>query len=160
MPRQVPLFLAPLKVMGWVNSIAFSPDGKLIVSGSHDSTIWVLHVKTGTIVSGPFEGHTGWVNSVTFSLDGKRIVSGSDDKTIRVWNLEQTPSAGFTDSSILDNGWMLSAGGELLFWVLPSYHMGLWQPGNTAVIAEHVTKLDLGQFVYGTSWQQCKKQVK
>ena len=143
---------------GWVLSVAFSPDGKRIVSGSYDKTIRVRNAETGLIVSGPFEEHTP-VNSVAFSPDGKRFISGSGDKTIRVLNLEQPPSTGFTDSSKLDNGWMLGTNAELLFWVPPSYHVGLWRPGNTAVIAEHVTKIDLGQFVHGTSWQQCKEQV-
>jgi len=140
-----------------VNSVAFSPDGKRIVSGSWNKTIRVWNAETGAVVSGPFEGHIGSVNTVALSPDGGCIVSGSVDETIRVWNLEQPPSAGFTDASILDNGWMLGAAAELLFWVPPSYHVGLWRPGNTAVIAEHSTKLDLGQFVHGTSWQQCSR---
>ena len=42
---------------GWVNSVAFSPDGKQVVSGSGDKTIQVWDAETGVIVSGPFKGH-------------------------------------------------------------------------------------------------------
>jgi WD40 repeat protein len=49
-----------------VNSVAFSPDGKWIVSGSFDSTLFVWDVQTGEAISGPIRGHTEMVNSVAF----------------------------------------------------------------------------------------------
>ncbi|KAJ6565680.1 quinon protein alcohol dehydrogenase-like superfamily [Mycena sp. CBHHK59/15] len=69
-----------------VTSIAFSPDGVRIVSGSEDDTVRVWDARTGDIVAGPFEGHSDWVTSVAFSPDGARIVSGSNDHTVRVWD--------------------------------------------------------------------------
>src|SRR5436190_483759 len=74
--------------IGIVTSIAFSPDGKQIASGSWDKTIRVWDAQTGQVVSGPFEGHTDYVTSVAFSPDGKQIASGSWDKTIRVWDAQ------------------------------------------------------------------------
>src|SRR6266571_507627 len=73
-------------VGGSVRSIALSPDGQRIVSGSDDGTIRVWNATTGETEAGPFTGHTHSVWSVAFSPDGQRIVSGSDDRTIRVWN--------------------------------------------------------------------------
>ena len=63
----------------WVTSVAFSPDGKDIVSGSWDKTIRMWDAQTGNLVSDPFEGHTDEVTSVAFSPDRKYIVSGSCD---------------------------------------------------------------------------------
>ena len=60
-----------------VLSVAFSPDGKYVVSGSWDKTIRVWDAEKGNTVSGPFEGHTDAVLSVAFSPDGKYVVSGS-----------------------------------------------------------------------------------
>jgi len=73
-------------VGGSVRSVAFSPDGHHIVSGSDDRTIRLWNATTGETVAGLFTGHTDSVNSVAFSPDGHHIVSGSDDQTIRVWN--------------------------------------------------------------------------
>ena len=69
-----------------VQSVAFSPDGSRIVSGSYDKTIRVWDASTGIEMLPPLRGHDDYVRSVAFSPDGSKIVSGSFDKTIRVWD--------------------------------------------------------------------------
>jgi WD40 repeat protein len=59
--------------------VAFSADGKYIVSGSADKTIRLWNTK-GKPIGQPFKGHKTVVMSVAFSPDGKYIVSGSADK--------------------------------------------------------------------------------
>src|SRR6266581_3777271 len=85
-------------VGGSVRSIALSPDGQRIVSGSDDGTIRVWNATTGETEAGPFTGHTSLVFSVAFSPDGQHIVSGSFDQTIRVWNATtgETEAGPFT----------------------------------------------------------------
>lgn len=73
-----------------VLSIAFSPDGNRIVSGSRDKTLR-LWDKDGSLIGKPYIGHSGSVRSVAFSPKGNRIVSGSADKTIRIWDLQCNP---------------------------------------------------------------------
>jgi WD40 repeat protein len=68
-----------------VFSVAFSPDGNRIVSGSGDKTIRLWDT-SGNLIGQPFQGHEGWVLSVAFSPDGNRIVSGGYDNTIRLWD--------------------------------------------------------------------------
>ena len=69
-----------------VRSIAFSPDGKTLASGSDDDTIKLWDVATGTLKA-TLEGHAGSVNSVAFSPDGKTLASGSSDVTIKLWDV-------------------------------------------------------------------------
>jgi len=71
-----------------ISVVAFSPDGKQIVSGSYDNTIRLWDAETGEQLQQPLEGHWNSVTSVAFSPDGKQIVSGSSDKTIRLWDAE------------------------------------------------------------------------
>jgi WD40 repeat protein len=69
---------------GPVTSVAFSPDGKRVVSGSLDQTVRVWDAVSGQPLL-CLQGHTDAVTSVAFSPDGKRVVSGGD-KTVRVWD--------------------------------------------------------------------------
>ena len=69
-----------------VESVAISPDGQTLVSGSWDKTIKVWHLVTGELLR-TLTGHTDSVNSVAISPDGQTLVSGSWDNTIKVWHL-------------------------------------------------------------------------
>ncbi|MBE9032372.1 TIR domain-containing protein, partial [filamentous cyanobacterium LEGE 11480] len=71
-----------------VFSVAFSPDGKRIVSGSWDKTLRLWDAQTGQPIGQPLKGHSNYVWSVAFSPDGKRIVSGSWDNTLRLWDAQ------------------------------------------------------------------------
>jgi WD40 repeat protein len=68
-----------------VHSVAFSPDGRLGLSGGDDPKLWDL--ATGKALH-TFEGHTGFVTSVAFSPNGRLAVSsGSSDGNIKVWDV-------------------------------------------------------------------------
>ena len=68
-----------------VSSVAYSPDGKRIVSASEDKTVKVWDAVKGTELFS-LKGHTNQVISVAYSPDGKRIVSASMDATAKVWD--------------------------------------------------------------------------
>jgi WD40 repeat protein len=69
-----------------IRSVAFSPDGKFLASGSDDKTVKVWEVGSWREVA-TLRGHGGYVYSVSFSPDGKFLASGSDDKTVKVWEV-------------------------------------------------------------------------
>jgi COMPASS component SWD3 len=69
-----------------INSLAISPDGQLLVSGSEDTTIKLWDIERGECLA-TLERHEAGVKSVAISPDGQLLVSGSADNTIKLWQL-------------------------------------------------------------------------
>jgi WD40 repeat protein len=88
-----------------VNSVAFSPDGKQVVSGSDDSTVRLWDAVTGAALQ-TLKGHSDWVKSVAFSPVGKE-----------------------EDTLYISNGWVVE-GSRKLLWLPPEYRgtsMSVWK---------------------------------
>ena len=111
-------------------SVAFSPNGQTLASGSQDRTIRLWDLNNGNLKR-TLTGHRDAVNSIAFSPDGRTLASGSWDGTIRLWNpnngnLKRTLT-GHTDgiSSVA-----FSPDGQTLASASGDRTIRLWNPNN------------------------------
>jgi WD40 repeat protein/energy-coupling factor transporter ATP-binding protein EcfA2 len=126
-----------------LESITFSPDGKIVAAGDTDGIIILWDVVTGQKLGKPLIGHTDSVFSVVFSPDGQTLASGSKDKSIILWNVEALQRidqlTGHTDAiyslAFSSDGKRLASGSEdstVILWDMTA-HQRLGQPfiGNS-----------------------------
>jgi WD40 repeat protein len=70
-----------------VLSLTFSPDGKVLASGSADKTIILWDIASRQPIGQPLTGHIEAIKSLSFSPDGKTLVSGSKDSSLILWDV-------------------------------------------------------------------------
>lgn len=115
----------------FVNSIAFSPNGNNLASGSSGNTILVWNVEEGEVIT-TLKGHTDEIYSLAFSPDGNILVSGGEDELIKIWNLKdpKTPITipghidGVTSIAISPDGNLLASSGRSV------HRISLWNLKN------------------------------
>ena len=86
-PTSEPVLLQQLPSLEQpITSVAISPLGNFVVSGSEDSTLQLWDLRSQRVMR-TLPGHTEEVTSLQFSPDGRMLVSASTDNTIKIWNL-------------------------------------------------------------------------
>ena len=71
--------------VGWIYSVAISPDGQTVASGGYEQPVTLWDTGTGKRLRILTE-HSGAVYSLAFSPNGKILASGGEDSTVRIWN--------------------------------------------------------------------------
>lgn len=107
------------KAMHWVNSVAFSNDGKMLASGSEDGNLYLWNVTTGEKIKSLTED-TENIFSIAFCPDGKTLASGAADNNISLWDLSSSENIatleGHTDwvfsVDVSQDGKMLASGSK------------------------------------------------
>jgi WD40 repeat protein len=110
-----------LKGRAW-RTVAFSPDGKQIASGSTEGRPLVWNLATGALTHEFERKHYGFVYSVAFSLDGKMLASAGVDRRIILWDVESGKAINeslsghsswiFSIAFSRDGKWLASGGAD------------------------------------------------
>ncbi|KAG8732240.1 hypothetical protein FRC11_014941 [Ceratobasidium sp. 423] len=123
-----------------VDCLHVSNNGTQVVSGS-DRILHVWSMQDGSLVSGPFKGHTDGVVSVSYSPDDAQIVSGSWDHTIGIWNAHDAaaPMRSFTGHTGPVNSVAFSPDGKCIASGSGDHTVRLWDlsTGTTIRILQH-----------------------
>ncbi|AEF99997.1 WD40 repeat domain-containing protein [Methylomonas methanica] len=122
-------------------SVAYSPDGKLILSGGLDNMLRLWNADTGEPVGQPLTGHSDEIYSVAFSPDGRRFVSGSKDRTLRLWNTDTGRPIGepLTGHSVDVYSVAFSPDGKRIVSGSKDHTLRLWNADNGQSIGQALT---------------------
>ncbi len=71
----------------WIRTVAWSPNGRWLVTALRDRTVRILDVDSGDELAA-LNGHDSEVRGLEWSSDGRRLATGSDDQTVRIWNAD------------------------------------------------------------------------
>ncbi len=112
---------------GAMNGVAFSPDGRMVVTAGQDTTVGIWNANSGRQIH-KMRGHTGAVLGVAFSRDGSRVASASQDRTARIWSA----TAGAQETALpRENTPVLrvafSSDGQMLATALGDGRIRLWE---------------------------------
>ncbi|HBB33034.1 MAG TPA: WD40 repeat domain-containing protein [Cyanobacteria bacterium UBA8803] len=146
-----------------INTVAISPDGQVVGSGSQDGKIDLWHIRTGEVIDA-IALHTNGVTSLAFTPNGQTLVSGGAECTIHLWDWQSKElKHSFTKDTnsvksiaISPDGQILARGSQdkaIELWHLPTGQLlnkliGHWGEVNGLAISQD------GQTLVSCSWDE------
>jgi len=158
--------------LGSIRALKFSPDGKLLISGSYDKTIKQWSINDGNLIQNSFDNLSS-IQSIALSYDGQIIASGGEGGKIYFWEAQTGVKRGSLSGNnqavkaleFSGDGQLLVAGcndGSIKLWRLePKIFRDGFQAEPTTILTEHFGEIKdvifspCGQFlisadIYGT----------
>ena len=121
-----------------VNAVAFSPDGKYVLTGSFDNSLKLWDAQTGKEIRtfAGSAGHQKIVLTVAFSPDGRSLASGASDNTAKLWDVPLTrPLREFVHADAV-NALALSPDGTKLAGAGKDRAITLWNTADGKQLAQ------------------------
>jgi WD40 repeat protein len=117
----------------WLTRVAYSPDGRRLVTGGADGTARIWDEDTGRTMF-VLEGHRGTVHDVAYSPDGGRVATAGADRSIRLWDSATgKPGAILSGHGDAVTGLGFGPGGRLVSGSADRT-LKVWDPENGKVV--------------------------
>jgi WD40 repeat protein len=129
-----------------VGALAFSPDGKTVLSGNSDGSVRIWQVSTGVLLNTVKVGSHP-INSLAFSPDGSIVAIGANGGTIRLWHIsDENQLHRLHEDAGFDRGVAFSPDGDILAGGFEGGSVRLWNVADGTVVdlLEHDSIFVLG----------------
>ncbi|KAF9002718.1 hypothetical protein BDQ17DRAFT_1280238, partial [Cyathus striatus] len=152
-------------------SVAFSPDGKQVVSGSSDETVRIWNMEGSQISTGPLEENHMILSSSKLSIQEIHqkyidfLMSNFFFHNKNLKNIQLTPNhfkilfslgGPCIYASCHNDGWVRSKNGDVILWVPNHLRAGLCDFDTISIMGQVILcRLDLSKFFHGCDWTNC-----
>ena len=119
-----------------VSCLAYSPNGKLLVTGNERFAIKVWDPATGKLKQ-TLDGHTGKIRAVAFTSNGQTLATGGEDKVVRLWNVATWEELFAMPTEHVINGLAFDDSSKTLSAALHDGTIKIWSASESQAQEKH-----------------------